>query len=291
MNRIELGKTQELIIVRTADFGVYVGADDHDKDAVLLPKKQVPADAKIGSRIRVFVYKDSEDRMIATINHPYAEVGEFALLEVKEVSRVGAFLDWGLEKDLFLPYKEQEGSVKKGGKVLVYLYIDKSGRIASTMRVYDYLSSVTGDEFEKEQTISGIVYRVDPTVGTFVGVAEGKHPVHHITHLYFGLLPKTATFGKFSVGDEITAHIARIRADGKIDLREKKRAFEALDKDGRAILDLIDEFGGTLPFSDSASPEIIKRELGLSKAAFKRALGHLMKTGKVRINEDSVEKL
>lgn len=291
MNQMILGKTQELVIVRSVDFGVYVGTDAHAREAVLLPKKQVPEGAKIGDTLRVFLYKDSEDRMIATTKTPYAEVDSFAYLRVRETSKVGAFLDWGLEKDLFLPFKEQEGSVKKDGQVLVYLYIDKSGRIASTMRVYDYLSSVTGDEFSKEQPVTGFVYRIDPGVGTFIAVSEEKKPASRMERLYFGLLPKAATFGKFAVGDRVVCRVARIRADGKIDLREKKRAFEALDGDGRAILEKIDEFDGTLPFSDSAPPEMIKRELGMSKAAFKRALGHLMKMGKVRIGEDSVEKL
>lgn len=162
---MELGKKQMLTVVKVVDFGVYLG-DDREK--VLLPKKQVPAGIEPGDPIEVFLYKDSSDRLIATVNEPKLTLGESAILKVAQVGKFGAFLDWGLEKDLFLPFKEQTYKVKPGDECLVGLYIDKSQRLCATMKVYEYLTS--DSPYQKDDQVEGIVYEVSDNFGTFVAV-------------------------------------------------------------------------------------------------------------------------
>lgn len=307
MKEIKMGKTQELTVLRETEHGVYLGkavtarnpkanaagqkASAGDVEEVLLPKGQTPAGLKTGALLTVFVYRDSEDRPVATVRRPAAEVGEFAYLTVKSVTKVGAFLDWGLEKDLFLPYKETESPVKAGDAVMVYLYLDKSGRIASTTRIYEHLSPAPKGEYRKEDAFRGAVYRVSPEVGALVAVspknaefAAGKA----FSALYYGLIPTSQVFVRFRLGETVSGRIVRVRADGKLDLALRARAFEQLSADGETILKKMREYGGTLPFSENASPEIVKRELGMSKNAFKKALGHLYRERKVRIGEKEV---
>ena len=165
---IELGKVQELEILREKDFGVYVGENAGDEASVLLPKKQVPEGAKVGDRIQVFIYKDSSDRLIATTAAPKLQVGETAMLEVKDVAKIGAFLDMGLEKDLLLPFKEQTHPVRKGERCLVTLYVDKSRRLAATMRVYSHMSNQS--PYKADDWVNGTVYEINDTIGAFVAV-------------------------------------------------------------------------------------------------------------------------
>ena len=174
---IELGRVQELMVVREKNFGVYLGQKKDDAAAVLLPKKQVPEGTKVGDKLKVFIYKDSEDRLIATTSMPKLELGGTAVLKVKDVSKIGAFLDMGLEKDLLLPFKEQVYPVRAGEECLVALYIDKSGRLAATMKVYSYLCSDA--PYKKDEWTEGRVYEINENLGVFVAVADR----------YFGLIP------------------------------------------------------------------------------------------------------
>ena len=293
--KIEIGKTQELFLLRTAEQGAYLGPKD-GSESVLLPRKQVPGSLKEGGRIAVFVYRDSEDRPVATVRRPYVEAGEFAYLTVKSVARAGAFLDWGLEKDLFLPFAEQERPLKSGEKALVRVYLDKSGRIAASMKVYAFLSAETYGCFHKDDPFTGYVYRVNPEIGAFVAVkgnggteeADGNPAGVRIKKLYFGLIPASQLFTPLKAGDEVSGRILRVRKDGKLDLEIRQRAYKQIEEDSEKVLAKIRAYDGELPFSESASPETIKRELGLSKAAFKRALGHLKKEGKIEIGEKEV---
>lgn len=293
--RVPTGKTQKLRIFRLTPYGAYVGLPDMDPDyAVLLPQKQVPEGARAGEDVTVFTYRDSEDRPVATTRSPYAEAGEFAFLKVKAAGRVGAFLDWGLEKDLFVPFKEQEEKLEPGRTVMVYVYLDKADRLCATTRIYDRLSPAPKGAFKKNDEICASVYRTQREFGVFAAVLpketaleEGKS----YRELYFGLVPKEMVFTKYRVGDTFTGRVIRVREDGKLDLSTRRRAFEQLDPDGDAILRKAMEYGGELPFSDSASPEIVKRELGMSRNAFKRALGHLYKEHLVEIRETSVKVL
>ncbi|MCC8025154.1 MAG: S1 RNA-binding domain-containing protein [Clostridium sp.] len=276
---IELGKVQELEILRTKEFGVYVGEKAGDEASVLLPKKQVPPGASIGDKVTVFIYKDSSDRLIATTGTPKLQVGETALLEVKDVAKIGAFLDMGLEKDLLLPFKEQTHPVKKGERCLVTLYVDKSSRLAATMRVYSHMSNES--PYKAEDWVTGTIYEINDNIGAFVAV----------DHKYYGLIPKRELYGKFREGDTVQARVTRVREDGKLDLCVRERAHVQMGTDADMVMKVIDEFDGVLPFNDRANPEVITREFKMSKNAFKRAVGRLLKEGKIRITEKTIEKI
>lgn len=187
---IKLGERQNLKYIKKTDFGIYVGNSDEEK--VLLPKKQVPENLKYGEMIDVFVYRDSSDRLIATTNQPYINLGSLAVLKVKAVGKLGAFMDWGLEKDLFLPYGQQTTQVKPEKEYLVALYIDKSNRLAATMNIYKYLKPA--DKFSKNDMVNGIVYKINSEIGAFVAVENE----------FYGLIPNQELHGKINVGDVVT---------------------------------------------------------------------------------------
>ena len=276
---IELGKVQELEIVRTKEFGVYLSEKAGDEAAVLLPKKQVPQGAQIGDKVEVFVYKDSSDRLISTTARPKLQVGECAILEVKDVGKIGAFLDMGLEKDLLLPFKEQNHRVRPGEECLVALYIDKSGRLAATMNVYSYMSAES--PYQKDDWVKGVIYEISETLGAFVAV----------DNRYYGLIPKKELYGNYHPGDLVEARVMKVREDGKLDLSPRQKAYMQMDEDAQLVLKVIDEFDGVLPFNDKARPETIQREFQMSKNAFKRAVGRLLKENKIRITEKTIERI
>lgn len=277
---IELGKMQILKVLRIKDFGVYLGEQMDDEASVLLPKKQVPAEVKEGDEVRVFIYKDSEDRLIATTGTPRLQVGETAVLEVKEISKIGAFLDMGLEKDLLLPFKEQTRKLRQGERCLVTLYVDKSKRLAATMKVYSHMSNES--PYEKDSYVTGTIYEIKENLGAFVAV-DNK---------YFGLIPQQELYGNYGEGDEVKARVVKVRDDGKLDLSPREKAHVQMDADSMMVLKVMEEdFGGVLPFTDKADPDIIKREFHLSKNAFKRAVGHLLKDGKVKITDKTIERV
>ena len=273
-----LGRKQVLTVVKTVDFGIYLAEkeDREAKEKVLLPAKQVPAGTKEGDSLEVFIYKDSQDRMIATTREPRLQVGETGVLKVVQVTKIGAFLDWGLEKDLFLPFRQQTRKVRAGEECLVALYIDKSGRLCATMKVYHYLK--TGSPYVIGDEVEGRVYQVSDNFGIFVAVDDR----------YSGLVPHQEAQGKFSPGEVMKFRVTDVKEDGKLNLSAKKKAYLQMDEDAGLVLKVIDEFAGVLPFDDKVSPEVIKREFGLSKAAFKRAVGHLLKENKVEIKDHRI---
>lgn len=277
---IELGKKQTLTVVKTVDFGVYLAEKDdkEGKDSVLLPAKQVPAGTKAGDELTVFIYKDSKDRLIATTREPMLQVGQTAVLKVSQVTRIGAFLNWGLEKDLLLPYHEQTTRMQEGKDVLVALYIDKSQRLCATMKVYHYLSTrtpyVVGDQ------VKGRVYEISGNFGVFVAVDDK----------YSALIPAREAAGKYRPGEILNLRVTEVKEDGKMNVTDRQKAYLQIEEDAESVLSVIDEFAGVLPFDDKASPEVIKREFGLSKNAFKRAIGHLLKEGKIEIKERRIYK-
>lgn len=270
---MKLGKKQVLTVVKKVDFGVYLGSDE---ERVLLPKKQVPAGIESGDPVEVFLYKDSDDRLIATTNEPKIELGELAVLDVVDTGKFGAFLDWGLEKDLFLPFKQQTAKVEKGDQCLVSLYIDKSQRLCATMRVYELLS--TDSPYQKDDEVQGIIYDVSDNFGTFVAV----------DNQFSALIPKKDSFGNLRVGQTVHARVAAVKPDGKLDLSVKDKIPMQMDKDAELILQKMDKRGGMLPFTDKADPELIKQEFNMSKNAFKRAVGRLLKERKIQINEKNI---
>lgn len=277
---IELGKIQTLNVLRIKDFGVYVGEADHSEASVLLPKKQVPEGVAVMDEISVFIYKDSEDRLIATTAKPKLSVGETAVLTVKEVGKIGAFLDMGLEKDLLLPFKEQTHKVCQGESVLVALYIDKSKRLAATMNVYSYMDNHS--PYKKDDNVAGIIYEINDTLGAFVAVDNKYH----------GLIPKKEVYDNYKPGDRINARVIKVREDGKLDLSPRQKAYIQMESDSDRVFKIIEEqFGGCLPFNDKADPELIKKEFSMSKNGFKRAVGHLLKDGKIKITDKTIEKI
>lgn len=276
---IELGRIQTLVVQREKDFGVYLGESADDKHSVLLPKKQVPEGTGVGAELEVFVYKDSEDRLIATTGRPKLQVGEVAELTVKDVAKIGAFLDMGLEKDLLLPFKEQNHKVRPGEQCLVALYIDKSKRLAATMNVYAYMSAQS--PYQKDDMVKGTVYEMNEELGAFVAV----------DNRFFGLIPKKELYGDIRLGDTVEARVVKVRDDGKLDLSPRQKAYMQMDADAGLVMKVIEEFDGVLPFNDKARPETIMREFKMSKNAFKRAVGKLLKENKVRITEKTIERI
>ena len=275
---IQLGKKQKLQVIKKVDFGVYLG-ETLDADAahrVLLPAKQVPEGIKEGDPLQVFLYKDSDDRMIATTREPVFQVGETTVLKVKQVTRIGAFLEWGLEKDLLLPYKEQTVRVREGQECLVALYVDKSERLCATMKVYPYLSLRTPYGINDE--VQGRVYEISERFGVFVAVDDR----------YSALVPKKEAQGKFRIGDVRRFRVTEVKEDGKMNLSAHQKAYLQMGEDAKLVRQVIDEFAGVLPFDDKASPQVIEREFGLSKNAFKRAVGHLLKNGEIEIRDGRI---
>lgn len=277
---INLGEKQQLTVVKKVEFGAYLAISvEEDDPRVLLPRKQVPEDCNVGDVMEVFIYRDSQDRLIATTREPKLALGQVAELTVAETGKIGAFLDWGLEKDLLLPFKQQRGRVEQGDRVLVSLYIDKSDRLCATMNVYDNLR--TDSPYGKDDRVKGRVYEISDNFGAFVAV----------DNLYSGLIPQKELYGNVELGKDVEARVIQVREDGKLTLGIRDKAYLQMDKDAEKILNLIEENGGMLPFTDKASPERIKQETGMSKNEFKRAVGRLLKEKKIEIGQYSIGKI
>ena len=280
---MRLGYMQTLVAVKKTDFGLFLTdiekKDDKNRalgDEVLLPKNQVTEDMRVGSEIEVFLYKDSEDRMIATRLVPYIKIGEIKKLKVKEVNKIGAFLDWGLPKDLLLPFKEQIYDIKSGDEILVTVYIDLSDRLCATMDLYSRLSLLP--PYQKDDMVKGTVYQVHEQFGAYVAV-DNK---------YSALVPKKELHCELKPGDEIEARVLEVKEDGKLDLSLRQKAYVQMDEDSALILDKLKQAGGSLPYQDKSSAEEIKEEFNLSKAAFKRAIGRLYKERVIVIEKDGI---
>lgn len=277
---MRLGEYQTLTIVKQVAFGVYLAESRDAQEKVLLPKSQVPANAVLGDSMEVFLYRDSQDRMIATCAKPKLTLGGLAVLTVSQIGKIGAFLDWGLEKDLFLPYKEMNGRVREGDEVLVTLYLDKSSRLCASMKhLYDKLE--TDAPYEKGETVTGRVYEFGHDFGTFVAVDDR----------YSAMIPRSEDTSDLKIGDIIEARVTDVKADGKLDLSRRANKETQMDTDAQKVLRVIEEYAGVLPFNDKASPEIIMREMQMSKAAFKRAVGRLYKERRIEITEKSIRLL
>ena len=270
---MKIGTWNELQIDRIKTVGAYLTDGRED---VLLPKKQIPEGAREGDMVTCFLYRDSEDRLIATLQKPLIEMGQIRVLTVKSVTGIGAFLDWGLERDLFLPFKEQTVKVVKGKSYPVRLYTDKTGRLSCSMRLYEHLDK--NPPYKKGDHAAGCVYQVKPGFGAFV-VVEDR---------YSGLIHSGELYDRISVGDRVEVRIVEVRPDGKMDLSLRDAIPDQMGKDAEMVLRIIESYGGTLPFNDKADPERIREEFGLSKNAFKRAVGHLMKEKKVEVDDTSI---
>lgn len=273
---LKIGEVQTLQIIKKVEFGVYLASEKDAEEKVLLPIKQVPDGADVGQELEVFIYRDSKDRLIATTNQPYITMHQVARLKVAQIAKIGAFLNWGLEKDLLLPFKEQTRKVHEEEEILVALYLDKSSRLCATMNVYPYLSKE--HSYKKDDVVKGVVYEISERFGAFVAIDDR----------YSALIPKKEMYGEIHIGDEVTARVTAVKEDGKIDLSIREKAYLQIQADAEKILDIIDSFDGALPFTDKANPEVIKRETGMSKNEFKRAVGHLLKEKKILITEKAI---
>lgn len=279
LEQIFLGKKSTLSIMNQTKHGVYLGSEDYPELKVLLPSNQTPKNARTGDRLEVFLYKDSEDRLIATTTEPYITLGQTALLRVTDVTPIGAFLDWGLQKDLLLPFKEQTKRVRTGDELLAALYIDKSSRLCATMHVYDYLSC--DSPYQKGDRVQGLVYDILDAFGVFVAV----------DNRYSALIPHNEMTRELSVGEQIEARIKDVTEEGKLTLSLQEKVKVQIEVDAERIYKRLVDAGGFLPFHDKTSPEIIKREFQMSKAAFKRAVGRLMKKKKITLSEKGIEQI
>lgn len=276
---IRLGEKQKLTVVKEVEFGVYLAEKGKEETRVLLPIKQVPEGTKLGDEIEVFLYKDSKDRMISTTQEPRLKMGEIQALTVVSVQKIGAFLDWGLEKDLFLPYKEQIGKVREKDEVLVRLYIDKSGRLCASMReIYEMLK--TDSPYQAGDMVRGRIYEFSDNFGAFAAVDD----------CYSARIPRHEDYSFLRIGDCIEARVTNVKPDGKLDLTLREKAYLQMNQDALHVMELIEKHGGELPFNDKASPETIMQEAKMSKNAFKRAVGHLYKERKIEITEQSIQK-
>ena len=275
---IRLGEKQELTVIKKVEFGVYLAKESGAEEKVLLPIKQVPQQTEIGSVIEVFIYKDSSDRLIATTHTPKIMLGDVRMLTVKDTGKIGAFMDWGLEKDVLLPFREQTRKVSKGEDVLCALYVDKSGRLCVTMNVYPYLRS--NSPYAKDDKVIGTVYEISDNFGAFVAVDD----------IYSGLIPKKELYGNVRIGDSVNARVVSVKDDGRLNLSLREKAYLQMDTDAEKLLKMIDDNGGRLPFTDKASPELIREKTQMSKNEFKRAVGRLLKEGHIVIGKDSIDR-
>lgn len=270
---LEIGRYNELEVAKLVPQGAYLGSDMGE---ILLPRKYVPAGAKPGDRLKVFVHYDSEDRLVATTRKAKAQVGDFALLTVKETGAVGAFLDWGLEKDLLVPFAEQLTAMKRGEKHLVRVYLDKSGRISASARIEKLLSN-DRVALKSGEEVDLIVYRL-----TQLGAKVIVNGIHS------GLLFKSELYGSIEVGARLKGFVKKVRDDGKIDLTLKKSGAPGIDASRERILKTLATAGGFLPLTDQSSPEVIAEVLKMSKKAFKKAIGGLYKDGFIDLKEAGI---
>lgn len=272
----EIGKYNRLKVVKHVDFGVYL--DGGNNVEILLPKKYIHTILHEGDYIDVFIYTDSDDRLIATTESPLACVGEFAFLKVKQVNNIGAFLDWGLAKDILVPFREQRVTMKEGGQYLVYVYLDhNTKRIVASSKVEKFLGN-TIPEYKRGEQINALVYQ-----RTDIGYKAIVNNLHN------GMLYHNELYEDLSIGDLVKAYVKTIRPDGKIDLRMSDIAQNRTTTLADQIYDWLVISGGESNLGDKSSPEEIKKIFHCSKKDFKRALGQLYKERKIEISQDGMK--
>ena len=272
---ISLGQTYTLEVTKLMDFGVYLNAGN--LGSVLLPNKHAPDGLAPGDSLRVFLYLDSEDRPVATTQRPRAQVGQFAYLQVLASTDVGAFLDWGLDKDVLVPFSEQHRPMEVGRSYLVYLYLNEiDGRIAASSKIDKFLDDDAPHEFQAKQPVKLII--ANSTELGFKAI---------INHSHWGVLYKNDVHQRLSFGQSIRGYIRRVRPDGKIDL-SLQGGQETRDKYAKVIEDYLHEQGGFAPVHDKSAPEVISKLFGMSKGAFKKAIGGLYKQKIITIDKDGI---
>lgn len=272
---VEIGRLNKLKVVRSQDFGVYLDGDKHGE--ILLPRSDTLEEIKVDDEVKVFIYFDSEDRIIATTRKPTIMVGEFAVLTVVSKTTIGAFLDWGLSKDLFVPYREQKQTMEEGKKYLVHAFYDiVSNRIAASSKLDKFLGNVEPDYSEEQLVDLIICNRTD----------LGYNAI--INNLHWGVLYKNELFQKIEFGQQIKGYIKKVREDGKIDLTLDKPGPQKIDSVSQSILDKLNESDGFLPITDKTSPEVISKMFGVSKKTYKKAIGALYKRKHIILEKDGI---
>lgn len=274
---MEIGKINRARVDAVMPQGFYLELETGGR--VLLPGNRNQYSFEEGEIIDVFVYMDSEDRPIATLEKPFAQVGEFAVLTVKDVNRVGAFLDWGLSKDLFLPYKQQLGELIKGDRCVVYILVDeKSGRLVATEKIKSFIDPDTS-ELHVGQRVELAAYEVTREYVDFL-----------VDYRYTGRLLVSPGMERIYIGDTMPGYIQRFTADGKITLNLSPIGYKGIMQSGTpsAIMQKLEEAGGFLPYGDHSDPETIRQEFGISKKAFKKIVGTLFREGRIVINDDGI---
>lgn len=272
---VTIGQSYELKVVKFLSFGAYLDAGELGE--VLLPLKYIPEDLSVGDLIPVFLYLDSEDRPVATTQKPKAKVGEFAYLKVVDSSHVGAFLDWGLEKDLLVPFSEQHIPLEVGHSYLVYLYLDRvDARIAASAKIDKFIDDNEPHDFKVHQAVNLII--ANSTDLGFKAI---------INHRHWGVLYKDEIFQRLSFGQSIKGFIKKVRSDGKIDLILQKGK-EARDKNSQLILDYLQTENGFAAVHDKSDPQLIAKLFGMSKGAFKKTIGNLYRQRIIRIEKEGI---
>ena len=276
---IQLGKYCTLKVVKELDFGMYLDGGE-DFGEILLPTKYIPKGTKVGDELEVFLYLDSEDRIIATTLRPFAQAGEFAYLQVASVNRVGAFLDWGLPKDLLVPFREQRSEMKQGYKYIVYIYADvESRRLVASAKLNKFLDN-TPVEYEYNQEVDLLV-----TQKTDLGwkvIVNSRHS---------GMIYDNEIFVPIQKGDRIKGYVKHIRSDEKLDITLQKTGYdvEAMDALAKEIFEKLKASGGIIPLSDKSSAEEIAEIFGCSKKSYKKAIGSLYKAKLINITPKTIE--
>lgn len=262
---IKVAKRQKMKVNNISSIGAYLDAETGDiADNILLPNNELTEiQIEVGDEVNVFIYRDTEDRLIATLKQAKAMIGTLANLEVVDITPLGAFLDWGLDKDMFLPKDQIEGNVEMGDRPLVGIYEDGKGRATATMNIYKFL--LPSYDYEVNDKVMGTVYRKDPTIGVFVAVEDR----------YFGLLPSSEVYRDYKIGESVEFRVMRMREDGKIDLSARELKIQQMDKDANFLLEHMKKTG--TPVTDKMDSADVQREFKMSKKALKRALGTLYK--------------
>ncbi len=270
----EIGKVNELTVVKKVDFGVYL--DGGELGEILLPHRYVPRNCRAGDMLEVFIYLDSEDRVIATTERPYAMVGEIALLKVLSITPVGAFLDWGLPKDLLSPYSEQKPKMQEGKSYIVRVYLDNSNRIAASSKLDKYLDRDTGGLQEGQE------------VGLFIYNQTDIGYKAIINNAHWGVLHFNDVFQPLKRGQKIKGFIRKIRADNKIDLSLHKPGYEKVDEVADTIITALQRYGGFISVTDKSPPEKIYSLFRISKKTYKKAVGALYKKRMLTIEDNGI---
>jgi len=273
---VEIGKLNRMKVVKSVDFGLYL--DGGDLGEILLPIRYVPENCAVGDEIEVFIYCDSEDRLIATTEKPYVMAGEFACLKVVAVTQNGAFLDWGLPKDLLVPFSEQEHKMEEGKRYVVGVYVDEnSDRIVASARLDDFLYDESEGDFEAGEEVD-----------LFVANKSDLGYKLIVNNSHWGLLHHQEVIRDLKRGEKLTGFIKNIRPDGKIDICLHRRPSEKTGDVSDMILQLLRKEGGFIPLTDKSQPEEIRALFGVSKGNFKKAVGALYKRWMITLEENGI---